>query len=90
MTRWIAEYCRKEDIRCVVVGDICNIRNGKDMGHKTNQKFHGLPYNRLYIMLEYKLKTVWNTIDKTGRKLYQSVQSVITRSIKKICRSIKS
>ena len=26
------------------------------MGHKTNQKFHGLPYNRLYIMLEYKLK----------------------------------
>ena len=28
----------------------------KDMGHKTNQKFHGLPYNKLYIMLEYKLK----------------------------------
>ena len=56
VTRWIAEYCRKEDIRCVVVGDIRNIRKEKDMGHKTNQKFHGLPYNRLYIMLEYKLK----------------------------------
>ena len=55
-TRWIAEYCRKEDIRCVVVGDIRNIRKEKNMGHKTNQKFHGLPYNRLYIMLEYKLK----------------------------------
>ncbi|WP_294336311.1 zinc ribbon domain-containing protein, partial [uncultured Clostridium sp.] len=27
-----------------------------DIGHKTNQKFHGLPYNKLYIMLEYKLK----------------------------------
>ena len=54
--QWIAEYCRKEDIRCVVVGDIRNIRKEKDMGHKTNQKFHGLPYNRLYIMLEYKLK----------------------------------
>ena len=26
------------------------------MGHKTSQKLHGLPYNRLYIMLEYKLK----------------------------------
>ena len=48
VTRWIAEYCRKEDIR--------NIRKEKDMGHKTNQKFHGLPYNRLYIMLGYKLK----------------------------------
>ena len=56
VTRWIAEYCRKEDIRCVVVGDIRNIRKEKDMGHKTNQKFHGLPYNKLYIMLEYKLK----------------------------------
>ena len=56
MTRWIAEYCKKEDIRCVVVRDIRNIRKEKDMGHKTNQKFHNLPYNRLYIMLEYKLK----------------------------------
>ena len=56
VTRWIAEYCRKEDIHCVVVGDIRNIRKEKDMGHKTNQKFHGLPYDRLYIMLDYKLK----------------------------------
>ena len=43
VTRWIAEYCRKEEIRCVVVGDIRNIRKEKDMGHKTNQKFHSLP-----------------------------------------------
>ena len=28
----------------------------KEIGHKANQKFHGLPYNKLYIMLEYKLK----------------------------------
>ena len=47
---------QKKDIRCVVVGDIRNIRKEKDMGHKTNQKFHNLPYNKLYIMLEYKLK----------------------------------
>ena len=38
------------------MGDIRNIRKEKDMGHKTNQKLHSLPYNRLYIMLEYKLK----------------------------------
>ena len=56
VTRWIAEYCRKEDIRCVVVGDIRNIRKENDMGHKTNQKLHELTYNKLYIMLEYKLK----------------------------------
>ena len=37
-------------------GDIRNIRREKDLGHRTNQKFHSLPYNRIYIMLEYKLK----------------------------------
>nr|WP_279220435.1 hypothetical protein [Clostridium sp. AF20-7] len=41
---------------CVIIADIRNIRKGKDIGHKSNQKFHGLPYNKLYIMLEYKLK----------------------------------
>ena len=56
VTRWLAEYCKKERISCVIIGDIRNIRKGKDIGHKTNQKFHGLPYNKLYIMLEYKLK----------------------------------
>ena len=40
----------------MIIGDIRNIRKEKDMGHMTNQKFHGLPYNKLYIMLEYKLK----------------------------------
>ncbi len=61
----------------------------KDMGHKTNQKFHSLPYNKLYIMLEYKLKLYGIPLIKQGRKLYQPVQPVITGSIKKICRSIK-
>ena len=64
VTRWIAEYCRKEDIRCVVVGDIRNIRKEKDMGHKTNQKLHSLPYNRIYIMLEYKLKMYGIRLEK--------------------------
>ena len=28
----------------------------KGLPSQSDQKFHGLPYNRLYIMLEYKLK----------------------------------
>jgi len=56
VTRWLAEYCKEEGISCVIIGDIRNIRKGKEIGHKANQKFHGLPYNKLYIMLEYKLK----------------------------------
>ena len=56
ITRYLAEYCREQGITCVVTGDIRNIRREKDLGHRTNQKFHSLPYNRIYIMLEYKLK----------------------------------
>ncbi|URW87777.1 RNA-guided endonuclease TnpB family protein [Blautia wexlerae] len=56
VTRYLAEYCRERGITCVVTGDIRNIRREKDLGHRTNQKFHSLPYNRIYIMLEYKLK----------------------------------
>ena len=56
VTRYLAEYCREQGITCVVTGDIRNIRREKDLGHRTNQKLHSLPYNRIYIMLEYKLK----------------------------------
>ena len=56
ITRYLAEYCREQGITCVVAGDIRNIRREKDLGHRTNQKLHSLPYNRIYIMLEYKLK----------------------------------
>ena len=56
VTRYLAEYCREQGITCVIAGDIRNIRREKDLGHRTNQKFHSLPYNRIYIMLEYKLK----------------------------------
>ena len=56
ITRYFAKYCREQGITCVVAGDIRNIRKGKDLGHRTNKKFHNLPYNRLYSMMEYKLK----------------------------------
>ena len=44
-----------QDIRTVVVGDIRGIRQDVDLGQRTNQKLHGLPYEKLYGMLEYKL-----------------------------------
>ena len=52
----MTEYCIENDIRTVVIGDIKNIRKGKNLGTKTNQKLHGLPYEKIYGMLEYKLK----------------------------------
>lgn len=55
ITRYIADYCVKEQITVVVIGDITNIRSGVNYGKVTNQKLHSLPYKRIYEMLEYKL-----------------------------------
>lgn len=55
ITRYIADYCCDNNINTVVIGDITNIRDGKDYGSVTNQKFHSLPYKKIYIMLKYKL-----------------------------------
>ena len=54
-TRHIADYCRERQINTVVIGDIKGIRKDKDLGTVTNQKLHGLPYEKVYTMLKYKL-----------------------------------
>lgn len=56
MTHYVVRYCKEHEIHRVVIGDIRNIRKDKDLGRKTNQKLHGLPYERIYMQLEYKLK----------------------------------
>lgn len=56
VTRNLAEYCVEQDIHTVIIGDIRYIRKGKDLGAKTNQKLHGLPYKKIVSMLAYKLK----------------------------------
>ena len=56
MTRYITNYYVKNDIHTVVIGDIKGIRKERNVGRKTNQKLHSLPYARIYMQLEYKLK----------------------------------
>lgn len=56
ISRSLTEYCIRNEIRTVIIGDIKNIRKGKDLGNRTNQKIHGLPYEKLYRLLEYKLR----------------------------------
>ena len=55
VTRFVVEYCRENDISKVIVGDIAHIRDGKNLGHVNNQKLHSLPFDRIYLMLSYKL-----------------------------------
>ena len=56
ITRNVVRYCIEEDIRTVVAGDMRGIREEADLGSRTNQKLHSLPYEMIYGMLEYKLK----------------------------------
>lgn len=55
MTRYIVGYCRKNGIPRVIIGDIRNIRRENNLGKVTNQKLHSLPYEKIYVMLGYKL-----------------------------------
>lgn len=55
-TKRIVDYCLTNDITKVIIGDITNIRENKDLGHINNQKLHSLPFKELYTKLEYKLR----------------------------------
>ena len=55
VTKKLVDYCEKNDISTVIIGDIRNIRKDNNLGKITNQKLHRLPYEKLYIMLSYKL-----------------------------------
>ena len=55
MTKYIVSYCVKNKINRVIIGDIRNIRKENNLGKVTNQKLHSLPYEKIYVMLNYKL-----------------------------------
>ena len=56
MTHYIAEYCEIHNINTVITGDLTGIREGKDFGDRVNQELHELPFKKVTMMLEYKLK----------------------------------
>ena len=54
-TAWIRDYCVRNRIHTVVIGDISRIREENTLGRKNNQPFHAFPYRTIYQMLGYKL-----------------------------------
>ena len=55
-TKKIVDYCIKNKINRVVIGNIKNIRKNNNIGKVNNQKLHQLPFKKIYHQLEYKLK----------------------------------
>ena len=56
LTRYIADYCADNEINTVVIGDMKGIRTDKNLGSRINRQLHSLPFDRIYMQLEYKLK----------------------------------
>lgn len=81
-TRYVVEYCKKENIYTIVIGDISGIRKGKDFGKQTNQKLHGLPYALIYAMLEYKLSLYGIRLVKQ-EEAYSSQCSPVSEEVSK-------
>lgn len=55
-TKTVVDHCVKNNITRVVIGDIKGVRKKANLGRVNNQKFHSLPYEKMYSLLEYKLK----------------------------------
>jgi putative transposase len=70
-TREIAQYCDKNNINRVIIGDIKRIREDKNIG-RSNQQLHSFPYEKTYQLLEYKLKRMGIVLVK--QKEYYSSQ----------------
>ena len=83
ITRYVADYCRSEEISTVVIGNITGIRKDNDLGSRINQQLHGLPYAELYTMLEYKLKLYGIRLIKQEES-YSSQCSPLSKAVSEI------
>ena len=55
LTKFIVDYCIKNKINTVVIGDLTGIRKDKKGNSSYNQKLYELPYEKIKTMLKYKL-----------------------------------
>jgi putative transposase len=82
VTRYVAEYCKSNNINTVIIGDITGILENNDKGAVINQKMHGLPFAKIYTMLEYKLALYGITMIKQT-EAYSSQCSPLTKAVSK-------
>jgi len=53
-TKMVINFAIGEGVSWIIVGDITNIRENKDMGRVNNQKFHKWPFGKIKQLLAYK------------------------------------
>lgn len=76
MTKRVIEIAVTQGVETIVIGDITGIREQADMGKKTNQKFHNLPYHKLIHMLTYKAEERGISVEKITEEYTSQTCSV--------------
>ena len=56
-TKYIVDYCVKNDVSKVIIGDMKFIKKHCDFGHVSRQQFYSLSFSKIVNTLEYKLKS---------------------------------
>lgn len=54
MTKKVIDMAVKQGVETIVIGDITGIRDKANLGKKTNQKLHNLPFKKIVQMITYK------------------------------------
>lgn len=57
-TKKITDYCVKNDISVVVIGDMKGIKGNCSFGHVTKQQFYSIAFDRIIKLLQYKLDNI--------------------------------
>ena len=80
ITREVINYCEKNSINTIIVGDITGLREDFNKGEVINQKMHSLPFKKLVDMLTYKAEDAGISVI-CQKEYYTSVCSPLTPSV---------
>lgn len=81
-SKYLIEYCLKNDINTVVIGKNDRWKDSISLGKKTNQNFVYIPHSRFIQMLEYKGQIAGVSVIKTEES-YTSGTSFIDNELPK-------
>ncbi len=68
ITRHFANWCKKNRVGVVVIGNLTGIRKSIDYGSKTNQKLHQWTFAEITRQLRYKLAEFGIAVDELSEK----------------------
>lgn len=82
-SRFIINYCLKNEIKTIVVGLNKQWKSEINIGKKNNQNFVSIPHSRLILMIKYKAEEVGIEVKGTEESYTSKCDSLALEEIKK-------